>query len=56
MSILDIAAIFISLDPMATKGMKVSLPSTLRRWIERRVTGGGYDSVSEYVLHAVLVT
>lgn len=53
MSILDIAANLHSMEVMAIKGMNVSLPSTLRRWIERRVTGGGYGSVSEYVRHLV---
>jgi antitoxin ParD1/3/4 len=53
MSKLDIAAKVHSLDIMPTKGMNVSLPSTLRRWIERRVTSGGYGSVSEYVRQLV---
>ena len=53
MSVLDIASKLLSMDDMAIKGMNVSLPSTMRRWIERRVTGGGYGSVSEYVRQLV---
>jgi antitoxin ParD1/3/4 len=53
MSVFDIGGNLHSVDVMATKGMNVSLPSTLRRWVERRASGGGYGSVSEYVRQLV---
>jgi antitoxin ParD1/3/4 len=34
---------------MPTETMNISLPDTLKRYVEQRVTEGGYGNTSEYI-------
>lgn len=34
---------------MATDTMNISLPGPLKKYVEKRVSGGGYGSASEYI-------